>query len=80
MIVSLWRLFEVIFDTGKVPGEWARGLVVPVPKGGDRERVENYRGITLLSVVGKVFAQILHHRLSGWLERGGISGARAGGV
>ena len=34
---------------------WREGLIVNIFKKGDREDPANYRGITLLSVVGKVF-------------------------
>ena len=30
-------------------------MVVPIPKTGDSRCIENYRGITLLSTVGKAF-------------------------
>ena len=38
-------------------------------KKGDKEGPDNYRGITLLSVVGKVFCKILNNRLVERLER-----------
>ena len=30
--------------------------------------VENYRGITLLSTLGKLFTKVLNDRLTGWAE------------
>ena len=39
----------------QVPQDWTRGLVVPIYKDGDKHIVENYRGITLVSVVGKLY-------------------------
>ena len=56
------------WNTGIIPTDWKRGLVVPLWKGkGDREDCNNYRGVTLLSVPGKVFARIIldwvHHHL-----------------
>ena len=39
---------------------------------GDREDPGNYRGITLLSVVGKVFDKVLNNRLVQCLDKGGI--------
>ena len=38
---------------------------------GDREDPGNYRGITLLSVAGKVFCKILNNRLVQCLDKGG---------
>ena len=40
-------------------------------KKGDREDPDNYRGITLLSVVGKVVCKILNNRLVLCLDKGG---------
>ena len=66
----LHKLFNVIISTGNYQGLWGEGFIVPVPvfKKGDIENVENYRGITLLSVVGKLFTSILNNRLNDWAE------------
>ena len=44
------------------------GYIVPIHKKGSVENVENYRGITLLSVMGKLFTNILNTRLNDWAE------------
>ena len=64
----LHKLFNVIISTGTYPGLWGEGFIVPIFKKGDIENVENYRGITLLSVVGKLFTSILNNRLNDWVE------------
>ena len=64
----LHKLFNVIISTGTYPGLWGEGFIVPIFKKGDIENVENYRGITLLSVVGKLFTSILNNRLNDWAE------------
>ena len=57
VIVQVW-------STGVVPTDRRRGLVTPIYKGrGDRKDCNNYRGITLLSVPGKVFARLLLNRI-----------------
>ena len=59
------ELFNLIFDTGVVPEVWLTGLVKPIYKGkGDRNQPENYRPITLLSCLGKLFTSILSDRLN----------------
>jgi len=43
--------------------DWRDALIVPVPKKGDLQSCDNWRGIGLLDVVGKIFAQIIQDRL-----------------
>lgn len=65
----LTKLFNVVLTTGQIPDEWVKGLIVPVfKKKGDPEDVNNYRGITLLSCVGKLFTAILNTRLTEFIE------------
>ena len=47
-----------------MPMKWREGLIVSLFKKGDKEDPGNCRGITLLSVVGKVFCKILKGRVS----------------
>ena len=49
---SLLTLCREFWTLEQVPVDWARGVIVPIFKDGDRSIPENYRGITLLSVVG----------------------------
>ena len=63
-LVSLHADLCSAWNTGIIPTDWKRGLVVPLWKGkGDRKDCTNYRGVTLLSVPGKVFAQIIIDRV-----------------
>ena len=58
------KLFNCILDTGKFPEKWSVGLVVPLYKNkGDKNDCNNYRGITLLSCLGKLFTSIINERL-----------------
>ena len=52
------------WNTCRIPSDWKRGMLVPLWKGkGDRLVCDNNRGVTLLSVPGKVFARILLDRI-----------------
>ena len=50
------------------PTAWSDGLVIPLHKKGSVNDVNNYRGITLLSTLGKLFSKILNNRLSLWAD------------
>ena len=71
MVDLLEQLFSVIWQEEIVPRQWRDGLIVNIFKKGDREDPGNYRGITLLSVVGKVFCKILNNRLVQCLDKEG---------
>ena len=55
----LQKLFNVILNSGCYPTIWSQGIIVPVYKKGDVNNPDNYRGITLLSHMSKLFTSIL---------------------
>ncbi|MCG8046233.1 MAG: reverse transcriptase family protein, partial [Candidatus Thiodiazotropha endolucinida] len=57
-----------LYEMGYFPESWTEGHIIPIFKKGDRNDVSNYRGITLLSIVGKLFTRILNNRLIDWAE------------
>jgi Reverse transcriptase (RNA-dependent DNA polymerase) len=79
MIDMTWQLCRQVFDTERVPKDWTKGLIFPLLKGGDRRLTDNYRGIYLLSVVGKLYASILNQRLLEWCEKRNKFGEEQGG-
>ena len=59
------KLFNLILDNGIVPTDWLKGNIIPIYKNkGHKEDPANYRPITLLSCIGKVFTSILNTRLT----------------
>jgi len=65
---TIWRLCQVMFACEQIPQDWSRGIIFPLHKEGDERLPTNYRGITLLSVVGKLYTAILTKRVSEWCE------------
>jgi hypothetical protein len=59
----LLPLFENIWEEEEIPTDWKDGHIIKLPKKGVLSSCENYRGITLLSVPGKVFNRILLERM-----------------
>lgn len=54
------------------PIRWNHGVISPIFKKGNREEVENYRGVTLLDGMYKLYAYIIENRLRKDAERLGI--------
>ena len=66
-------LFNDILENGIIPKQWIEGVILPIYKQkGDTNNPENYRPITLLSCLGKVFTATLNLRLAYYLETNSI--------
>ena len=61
-------LFTHFYERSIFPGEWGRSIIVPIYKSGDKLDPSNYRGISLLCVMSKLFLSILTERLRTWAE------------
>lgn len=59
----LMLLIHKIWETKLVPDDFRNANIITIFKKGDRTLCDNYRGISLLSVAGKIFARILLNRL-----------------
>ncbi|GFS16387.1 retrovirus-related Pol polyprotein LINE-1 [Elysia marginata] len=60
----LTLMFQRAWGERKVPDDWQRVIVVPIWKcKGSKKDCSTYRGISLLSHVGKMFAKILERRI-----------------
>jgi len=58
------RMLNVCLSSGSVPDEWTIRCIIPLYKGkGDSLECKNNRGISLLSVPGKVYGRILIDRV-----------------
>jgi hypothetical protein len=67
------KLFNLIFNTGYIPETWTDGLIKPIYKQkGNPNSPENYRPISLLSCMGKLFTNILNKRLNKYAENNNI--------
>uniref|UniRef100_A0A8C6M0A0 Reverse transcriptase domain-containing protein n=1 Tax=Nothobranchius furzeri TaxID=105023 RepID=A0A8C6M0A0_NOTFU len=59
----LTRLCNIAWTSGAVPLDRQTGVVVPLFKKGGHRVCSNYRGITLLSLPGKVYSGVLERRV-----------------
>ena len=76
---KITALFNVILMSGHFPKSWTEGVIIPIHKKGNKGAVDNYRGITLLSVFGKLFTRVFNNRLTFWAESYGILIEEQGG-
>jgi hypothetical protein len=63
---NICKLFNKILTTGEYPESWSKAILCSIFKGGDVTQETNYRGISLLCTLGKVFTKILNQRLTEW--------------
>ena len=62
-LAMLLDLIHTVWEERRVPRDWSNAILISIPKKGDRSRCNNWRGIALLEVVGKVVARVLQDRL-----------------
>jgi len=55
---------NLAWKQGAVPGDWVKAIMVPIYKGkGCKDECGSYRGISLLSIPGKVYGKIIIERV-----------------
>lgn len=71
LTAMLSDIFNYIWEHEIWPEKWREGKIVSLHKDGDHAKLDNYRGITLLSCISKAFEKILNTRLYNWMETSG---------
>lgn len=72
MITYLLRLFEITINNSCIPRDWREAIVVPIFKGGSRQTVENYRPVSLTSVVCKQMEHLVAEYIRGILDKNNV--------
>ena len=52
---TLTTLFNYCLEKGEYPEGWSQGVITPIHKGGERNGPKNYRRITVLNSISKIF-------------------------
>ena len=65
---KLKDLMFLVWESEKVPSDWCNAVIVPIPKKGDILECDNWRGISMLEVVGKILARVIQDRLQEVVE------------
>ena len=61
-------VFRDIWTNDVIPNYWNKGLLVGLPKKGDLQHCDNWRGITLLSVPSNIFCRVFLNRIEGAID------------
>ena len=59
IVTSLRNCFSNIKRLRKLPSAWKTGIVSPIYKDGDKREVWNYRPVTLLKIISKLFEKFI---------------------
>ena len=59
----LKELMYAVWENRCVPHEWADAILISIPKKGNLHYCDNWRGIVLLDVVGKLVVRIVQNRV-----------------
>ena len=65
----LLLIFKECLEMCKIPHYWRKGVVTLLFKKGDRALPQNYRPITLLPVIGKIFTRLLSTKVMSFVEK-----------
>ncbi|XP_071950945.1 uncharacterized protein [Antedon mediterranea] len=60
----LCKLFQLSINSGVFPSSWKHANIVPIHKSGPKKLICNYRPISLLPTMSKIFERIVHDGLS----------------
>lgn len=64
----LYQIFNKALKETKVPRKWQIGIIVSIYKKDDSRNCSNYQGITLLSVLEKLYSRILDTKIRKQVE------------
>ncbi len=74
MIKAMHSLFQTCFDYGMIPSVWTEAIICPIPKSrtNDPRIPLNYRGLSILSCVYKLYSSLLNNRVLSYLEENNL--------
>jgi len=68
LLKPLMNIFMHSLASGKFPNGWKKGNIVPILKKGDKSIVKNYRPVSLLPVLSKLFEKCIYDTLYSYFE------------
>ena len=72
IVNPLFHVLKLSLNTGVVPSQFKKAKVLPIFKAGEKNSMDNYRPISLLSIFSKIMEKIVASRLQSYLDTNGI--------
>ena len=79
LVPYLELLFNKFYDNSFFPEDWSTSVIAPIPKAGDKNKPNNYRGISLQPVISKTYIDILNKRMTKWSDENELIGEEQAG-
>jgi hypothetical protein len=76
ILSPLTYIINLGLTTCKFPNIWKKALVIPIHKGGNAALASNYRPISLLPILSKVYEKILSNQMRFFVEAQGLIASR----
>ena len=68
ILPKIGELIRKAWNQGKTPRKWQESLIIPVHKKGSAKACANYRGISLLPLIGKIYTLLVLQRIGDFLD------------
>jgi len=69
---SLTHTFNLVISTGTIPNDWKSARVTPIYKADSKVDPSNYRHISVLSVIGKLFEKAIFNQVYTYLNENNL--------
>ena len=76
----LMLIFNTSIETNTFPVSWKIARVTPIYKEGEKSEKSNYRPISVLPVLSRLFEKLIYDQLYQYLERGGFLTSEQSGL
>ncbi|XP_049769511.1 uncharacterized protein LOC126108338 [Schistocerca cancellata] len=68
VLTKLYHLVSKMYETGEIPSDFKKNIIIPIPKKAGVDRCENYQTISLISHSCKILTRILYRRMEKLIE------------
>ena len=75
----MWSIFNQSLRSGIHPQEWKCAKVIPLFKEGNHSNLNNYRPISIVPIVAKVFERITYDQVYGYLTENNLISSQQSG-